>query len=683
MNPLRPRRPLVRAAVPALLAVSFGLQVVGALAPDSGLLALATVSGLAAELALHRWQGDVAEVLARLRADVPVRQVLRDFLLVAGLLAAGRGHGSAAALPLVFGLLLSYALHFASRGVAVLVRRSRNLPVLTRNVDTAGLRLPPAPPALLLRRPGPRMLWCGLPSTAGLLVAAGTGVPHFAAAGIAVSLGLAATALLELSLHLLPSRRPAAEAEVLAWFDRWLAEYRPTVGMYFSGGTASAYQADMWLGPLAALGGRPVVVLRERFMLRLLAPTDLPVVCLPKVEHLMRLEHSTLRVLIHPANSGKTSQVLRIPTVKHAFVNHGESDKPSSCNPYAKAYDQVWVAGPAARERYARAEVGVDDRDVVEIGRPQLEPVHPYGGPPAGGRLTVLYAPTWEGWTGDPGGTSLVLAGERLVGELLADPGVRLLYRPHPMTGSVDPRAAAADARIRALVRAAGAAYGGARPPAPGAGAELARRTAVLDALTAAGLPPDADGAERMRLQGAPVADRALAVEEATAAWEAAYWAAHPEGAHQVLTGPRPGLYACFNAADLLVGDVSSVVSDFLASGKPYAVVNTGHLGEADFRAAFPTARAAWVLGPDAAGVAALLESVRDPAKDTLRAARAELREHLLGPDRPSSAVRFRRAALALGEEAERHRERRARRAAVPGPGAGRTPGPVSPSGRT
>ncbi|MGW1462630.1 hypothetical protein ACWD6T_30610, partial [Streptomyces albidoflavus] len=26
----------------------------------------------------------------------------------------------------------------------------------------------------------------------------------------------------------------------------------------------------------------------------------------------------------------------------------------------------VWVAGPAARERYALADVGIDDRDVVE-----------------------------------------------------------------------------------------------------------------------------------------------------------------------------------------------------------------------------------------------------------------------------------------------------------------------------
>ncbi len=202
--------------------------------------------------------------------------------------------------------------------------------------------------------------------------------------GLALSLAVSLAGLTALLLRLLPGRRPAGEQEVLEWFDEWLARYRPTVGLYFSGGASSAYQANMWLEPLARLGGRPVIVLRERFMVQKIAETDVPIVCLPKVSTLMRLEHSTLRVLLHPSNSGKTSQVLRIPTIKHAFVNHGESDKLSSCNPYAKAYDEVWVAGPAARERYALAEVGVEDEDVVEIGRPQLDAVRPYAGPPAG-----------------------------------------------------------------------------------------------------------------------------------------------------------------------------------------------------------------------------------------------------------------------------------------------------------
>ncbi len=211
----------------------------------------------------------------------------------------------------------------------------------------------------------------------------------------------------------------------------------------------------------------------------------------------------------------------------------------------------------------------------------------------------MLYAPTWEGWDGDPGNTSVIAAGENLVRALLADPGVRLLYKPHPLTGSVDPRAGAADRRVRELIRAANRARSG---PRPAPSKELAARTAELDRLTAAEFREGADQAERMLVQSTPPPGRAEAVARATRAWEAAYWASLPEGEHQVVVDARPSLYSCFDAADLLISDVSSVISDFLASGKPYAVANTGGMSEAEFRAAFPTVAAAVILTPDASG---------------------------------------------------------------------------------
>ncbi|WP_437097025.1 hypothetical protein [Streptomyces sp. enrichment culture] len=657
----------------AVLAAAFVAQAAAALRPHVPLLLAATAVSLAAEGVLYRWQPGMLSLFAKAHADVTVRHVLRDLLLLVGLLRLGEQDRETQYAPLVAGLLAFYALHCAVQAVSVLVRRTRTLPVLTRNVDASALRLSPAP-AVLLRRPGPRLLVFGLPATAGLTATAVTDEPRCAAAGVAVSLVLALAGLGALLLRLLPGRRPAGEQEVLDWFDAWLADYRPTVGLYFSGGPSSAYQANMWLEPLAKLDARPVIVLRERFMVPRIAATDIPVVCLPKVSTLMRLEQSTLQVLIHPSNSGKTSQALRIPTIKHTFVNHGESDKLSSCNPYAKAYDEVWVAGPAARERYALAEVGVEDKDVVEIGRPQLDAVRPYAGPPAGPRgeaagghgVTVLYAPTWEGWDGNPGNTSVIAAGENLVRALLADPGVRLLYKPHPLTGSVDPRAGAADRRIRELIRAANRERSG---PRPAPSAELARLTAELDRLTTTAFRAGADQVERMLVQSAPEPGRAEAVARATAAWEEAYWASLPEGEHQVVVDARPALYSCFNVADLLISDVSSVVSDFLASGKPYAVTNTGPLSEEAFRAAFPTVAAATVLTPDAAGVPALLESVRHPEKDALAEARAALKLRLLGPAEPASQERFGAAVRALCAAALEHRARAARRLAAELPG--------------
>lgn len=662
-----PRPPaLLKGLVTIVLAAAFAAQAVAALLPHVPLLLAATTVSLATEAALYRWQRGVLSLFAKSHADITVRHVLRDLLLVVALLRLGEQDRETVYAPLVAGLLAFYVLHCAIQAVSVLVRRTRTLPVVTRNIDASALRLSPAPP-VLLRRPGHRLLVFGLPATAGLLAAAPGDEPVYAAAGIALSLALALTGLGALLFRLLPGRRPAGEQEVLDWFDAWLAEYRPTVGLYFSGGASSAYQANMWLEPLAGLDGKPVIVLRERFMVQKIAATDIPIVCLPKVSTLMRLEHSTLQVLIHPSNSGKTSQVLRIPTIRHTFVNHGESDKLSSCNPYAKAYDEVWVAGPAARERYALAEVGVEDKDVVETGRPQLDAVRPYAGPPTGTYTTVLYAPTWEGWDGNPGNTSVIAAGENLVRALLADPGVRLLYKPHPLTGSVDPRAGAADLRIRELIRAANRERTGTRRPTGSAG--LARLTAELDRLTTAVFRAGADTVERMRVQSAPEPGRAEAVARATAAWDEAYWASLPEGEHQIITDARPALYSCFNVADLLISDVSSVISDFLASEKPYAVANTCGLPEKAFRTAFPTVAAATVLTPDAAGVPELLETVRHPEKDGLAEARAALKLRLLGPAEPPSQERFDAAVQALCAQARAHRARVAERLTAELPG--------------
>jgi hypothetical protein len=650
-----------------VIALSLAAQTVGALLPSVPLLVASTTVGLAADLALHRWQRSMATALGKLHATVAVRQVIRDLLLVTGLLRVEDEHLTLTYLLLVCGLGSFYALHFACQALAILVRRTRTLPVVTRNIDASALRLSPAPWALLMQqRSGQRLLRFGLPLTAGLLITVATGSALWAAAGIALSVAFAVVAVGMLLLRLLPGRRPVTGEAAMQWFEAWRAVYQPTVGMYFSGGSSSAYQANMWLEPLARLEGRPLIVLRERFMVKKIASTDIPIVCLPKVADLMRLEPSTLKMLIHPSNSGKTSQVLRIPTIKHAFVNHGESDKLSSCNPYAKAYDEVWVAGPAARERYALAGVGVDDRDIVEIGRPQLDAIEPYAGAPTDPYTTVLYAPTWEGWDGNPGNTSIIEAGENIVRALLADPLVRLLYKPHPLTGSVVPRAAAANARIQEMIHAANARRATERPderPAPSAAADLAHRTAELDRLTSSSFRASADDAERMLLQTVPEPGRAAEVAAATAAWETAYWASFPAWEHLIVTAARPTVYACFNAADLLISDVSSVVSDYLASEKPYAVTNTSGLGEQDFRDTFPTVRAGAVLAPDASGIPALLESVRHPEKDTYAEARTELKLHLLGPSDPPSVVRFNEAAHALCAAADEHRAGMAARA--------------------
>ncbi|GAA3175268.1 MULTISPECIES: hypothetical protein [Streptomyces] len=664
---IAPRRAVQLAALLAMM-VAFIAQLLGALLPVIPLFIVASVVNLGLDLFLQHKQPGLLAVLGRVRFDVTVRQLLRDMLILVGLLHIDGINPLVEQAPLTIALLVFYGTHFVCQALAVLVRRSRALPFVTRNVDASALGLSDAPPRLLSRQTGRRLLRFSVPTTAGMMVTAITTDAFWGGVGLTVSLLLSIGGSVYLATWLMPKKRVLGEARALEWLDRWLAAYEPTVGMYFSGGATSAYQANMWLSTLAGLDGKPIIVLRERFMVQKIEATDIPIVCIPKVANLMRLEHSALKLLLHPANSGKTSQILRIPSIKHAFINHGESDKLSSCNPYAKAYDEVWVAGPAARERYQLADIGVEDKDVVEVGRPQLAPIRPYAGAPAADRMTtVLYAPTWEGWDGNPGNTSVILAGENIVRELLADPKVRLIYKPHPMTGSVDPRAGAANVRIQAMIAEANTRRGGDRPGAEAA-AELDRRAAELAALTTSSFRKSADELERMRLQGTPPEGRAAAVAAAADAWESAYFASFPEWEHLVITTARPGIFGCFNQADVLISDVSSVVSDYLTSEKPYAVANTSGMSEEEFRSQFPTVRAAAILTPEADGVAGLLASVRDPELDTLAAERAALKEHLLGPSDPPSSVRFNQAALDLCAEADARRDRMERRlAGIPG----------------
>ncbi|MFC9536042.1 hypothetical protein [Streptomyces sp. NPDC056975] len=670
---LAPRRVVQLSALFAMFAL-YTAQLVSALIPYVPVFVAASAAGLALDTYLQYKQPGLLSLLGKIRFDVTVRQLLRDMLILVGLLRIDGIEPLAEQSPLTIALLAFYALHFVCQAVAVLVRRTRALPIVTRNIDASELRLSAAPPRILARRQGHRLLSFAAPGTVGLLITAATTDALWGGIGLAVSIVLLGGGTVHLATWLLPKKRALSEQKVMAWLDRWLADYEPTVAMYFSGGTSSAYQANMWLSTLSEVDGKPLIVLRERFMVQKIDATDVPIICFPKVATMFSLENSTLKMVLHPANAAKTSQVLRIPTIKHAFINHGESDKLSSCNPYAKAYDEVWVAGPAARERYQLADIGVEDKDVVEVGRPQLSPITRSTGAHQGTYTTVLYAPTWEGWDGNPGNTSVLLAGENIVKHLLADDSVRLLYKPHPMTGSVDPRAGVANERIKAMVREAAAKRSGARP-GPEAAAELVRRTAELDRLTSTAFRASADEMERMMLQGAPDGDRQSAVAEATAAWEAAYWASFPEWEHLVITDARPAIFTCFNQADVLISDVSSVVSDWLTSEKPYAVANTSGMSESDFRAGFPTVSAATILTPAATEVSALLAAVRAPETDSHAEARAELKEHLLGPSDPPSLDRFNDAVRALCDRADERRVRMESRLAAEIPGQRDTDG--------
>ncbi|MEU7618627.1 CDP-glycerol glycerophosphotransferase family protein [Micromonospora rifamycinica] len=84
----------------------------------------------------------------------------------------------------------------------------------------------------------------------------------------------------------------------------------------------------------------------------------------------------------------------------------------------------------------------------------------------------------------------------------------------------------------------------------------------------------------------------------------------------------------CVNRSDALISDVSGVVSDYLYSGKPYAVTDLGVDGD-EFVARFPLAASGYVLRRDMSNLDEVLAGLLDT--DPLMAARWQTRRRYLG----------------------------------------------------
>jgi hypothetical protein len=265
-----------------------------------------------------------------------------------------------------------------------------------------------------------------------------------------------------------------------------------------------------------------------------------------------------VRVVLYPTNVVRNNEMIRIPGPMHSFIGHGDSDKVGSFSPLNRMYDEIWVAGRAAIDRYAAVDEGIDLNVLRAVGRPQLAEIR--RAKPAteeAQRLVVLYAPTWEGFFDEADYSSVAAMGERIVRGVL-DAGAVLRFKPHPLTGHRLPAAAKARTAIEELLKRAG---------------------------DGSGLVPNTPDA----------------------------------------------LYTAFNEADVLISDISSVITDFLASRKPYAVTNPRDLPDEEFRALFPSSGAAELLGTDLATLPRALEDAG--GIDLRRASREALAEYLLGAE--------------------------------------------------
>lgn len=243
------------------------------------------------------------------------------------------------------------------------------------------------------------------------------------------------------------------------------------VAAYFAGDAASLYQLREWLLPFERLSERLVeeghgeaplaIFCRSADHARRITPgTHLPVRFGRLAKDLEAfMGQPSLRVVFYVNQATLNFQALRFTQPAHIHLSHGESEKISMISNQLKAYDYIFTAGQAARQRLLDTLVGFREQGgearMIDIGRPQLDA--PRQAPQAwqemtdSARLTVFYAPTWEGDSPSMAYGTLKHNGPAIVRGLL-ETGCRVIFRPHPRTGVMDVETAQALAAVKQLV---------------------------------------------------------------------------------------------------------------------------------------------------------------------------------------------------------------------------------------
>lgn len=216
-----------------------------------------------------------------------------------------------------------------------------------------------------------------------------------------------------------------------------------TIAAFFADTPSKIYQIAQWLPVFekAPAHLRPIIVTRHAATTEELQKiTTLTVIHARTYDLLMQLlELSHFKALIYVNNSYQNFQTLAYQRAVHIHVNHGESDKISMVSNQSKAYDKVFVAGAAAKDRYLSAVAWVDEKKLIPIGRPQLD-LETTPLLEKSSLKTITYAPTWEGEDEANNYTSMDCYGIAIIDAALKQKNCRVIYKPHPrILDSKDP----------------------------------------------------------------------------------------------------------------------------------------------------------------------------------------------------------------------------------------------------
>lgn len=386
-------------------------------------------------------------MISKARAAGPATPILVGIAAVAIAVVAARNTSLAAAVVAAVAIAILLAATLIAERARELMVRMRRTPLRARGLDLGDFEPPPRVPPLVMRPRGAQWLPVVL-AAVGVGVSVGDGDDVAAAVGVVAGAVLAVLPVGVLGWLLLRDHRSGLRHRATDAISDAVRRFDPQLVLYFAGSAEELYQVRMWFAPVERLELRTLVVLRSDAVMDRLEQAPFPVVCTPYNGLIAALPLPKRVVALFVTHSGNNLSMLRRPETVCVFVGHGDSDKPDSSNPYARVYDEVWVAGPLGRRRYAEAAIGVRDKAIREVGRPQFVPPSEQAPRPP----VIVYAPTWEGWGDDAHHTSLPHAGVALVEVLLARPGISVRYRPHPLTGRRDPAVRRAHEAIVARV---------------------------------------------------------------------------------------------------------------------------------------------------------------------------------------------------------------------------------------
>ncbi|MET0989162.1 MAG: CDP-glycerol glycerophosphotransferase family protein [Glaciihabitans sp.] len=263
--------------------------------------------------------------------------------------------------------------------------------------------------------------------------------------------------------NLLKARQSRRAVAQQARLQQTLEPRKIQIAVYFADDDVNLYQVRQWYAPLAELAKTWPVAIISRSPAASLALWDespVPTVYLRTVAALENfVAQQDIRIVLYVNQNTRNFQMFRYGKMWHVFINHGESDKMYMTTNQFKAYDYSLIAGDAARDRLQRTLWNYDlDARTISIGRPQADHFGTDTPYPADDRTTVLYAPTWEGDRPAAAYGSIATHGVALVEALLATGHHRVIYRPHPRSGVLDPVYARANHTIVAAIARANAA---------------------------------------------------------------------------------------------------------------------------------------------------------------------------------------------------------------------------------